>query len=288
MAWIIFFHLSWLFPPPPPFVFIQTTQSLEAVTSKGSKEGEVAWKKDRVFFFVLIACQHLCADREAGWRRSLWGSVLVQLFKRFADWLPPASVREPVEQAEHIPPSDCSWWNTHVPLSSRHLAHAHASDPSHSNVLRPAPPRQNPRQGWDRSAANKTAVFHSVFLQMQWELMCVVVVSFQWSGRSWSASRRLTLATTSMGTLLRGSSMTSNKSRCVWLRFYFQCSCTNLNPAWIWMGFFFFLNHQMFKGPNQDFEAIYTAPSSAVCGVTLETNGQEYLITGNLPPLYLN
>lgn len=51
--------------------------------------------------------------------------------------------------------------------------------------------------------------------------------------------------------------------------------------------FFFCLNHQMFKGPNQDFEAIYTAPSSAVCGVTLETNGNEYLITGTpRPPLF--
>lgn len=38
----------------------------------------------------------------------------------------------------------------------------------------------------------------------------------------------------------------------------------------------------MFKGPTQDVDAIYTAPSSAVCGVTLETNGKEYLITGKL------
>lgn len=36
----------------------------------------------------------------------------------------------------------------------------------------------------------------------------------------------------------------------------------------------------MFKGPNQDIDAIYTAPSSAVCGVTLETSGKEYLVTG--------
>lgn len=36
----------------------------------------------------------------------------------------------------------------------------------------------------------------------------------------------------------------------------------------------------MFKGPNQDIEAIYTASSSTVCGVTLDTNGKEYLITG--------
>uniref|UniRef100_UPI0037E7FE85 metalloproteinase inhibitor 2b isoform X1 n=1 Tax=Semicossyphus pulcher TaxID=241346 RepID=UPI0037E7FE85 len=39
---------------------------------------------------------------------------------------------------------------------------------------------------------------------------------------------------------------------------------------------------KMFKGPNQDIDAIYTAPSSAVCGVSLETNGMEYLITGKL------
>lgn len=40
---------------------------------------------------------------------------------------------------------------------------------------------------------------------------------------------------------------------------------------------------KMFKGPTQDIDAIYTAPSSAVCGVTLETNGKkEYLITGKL------
>ena len=36
----------------------------------------------------------------------------------------------------------------------------------------------------------------------------------------------------------------------------------------------------MFKGPGQDIDAIYTAPTSAVCGVTLETNGKEYLIAG--------
>lgn len=37
----------------------------------------------------------------------------------------------------------------------------------------------------------------------------------------------------------------------------------------------------MFKGPTQDIDAIYTAPTSAVCGVTLDTNGKkEYLITG--------
>lgn len=36
----------------------------------------------------------------------------------------------------------------------------------------------------------------------------------------------------------------------------------------------------MFKGPNQNIDAIYTASSSAVCGVTLDTNGQEYVIAG--------
>lgn len=37
----------------------------------------------------------------------------------------------------------------------------------------------------------------------------------------------------------------------------------------------------MFKGPNQDIEAVLTAPVSAVCGVTLDANGKkEYLISG--------
>uniref|UniRef100_A0A670HVN9 Metalloproteinase inhibitor 2 n=1 Tax=Podarcis muralis TaxID=64176 RepID=A0A670HVN9_PODMU len=38
---------------------------------------------------------------------------------------------------------------------------------------------------------------------------------------------------------------------------------------------------KMFKGPDQDIEFIYTAPSSAVCGVTLDVTGKkEYLIAG--------
>lgn len=38
---------------------------------------------------------------------------------------------------------------------------------------------------------------------------------------------------------------------------------------------------QMFKGPDQDIEAVLTAPVSAVCGVTLDANGKkEYLISG--------
>lgn len=44
------------------------------------------------------------------------------------------------------------------------------------------------------------------------------------------------------------------------------------------------LSLQMFKGPNQDIDAIYTAPSSAVCGVSLEATGKEYLITGGSSP----
>lgn len=40
---------------------------------------------------------------------------------------------------------------------------------------------------------------------------------------------------------------------------------------------------KMFKGPSQDVDAVYTAPTSAMCGVTLETHGKnEYLITGKL------
>uniref|UniRef100_A0AAY4B3J2 Metalloproteinase inhibitor 2 n=1 Tax=Denticeps clupeoides TaxID=299321 RepID=A0AAY4B3J2_9TELE len=38
---------------------------------------------------------------------------------------------------------------------------------------------------------------------------------------------------------------------------------------------------KMFKGPDRDIDLIYTAPSSAVCGVTLDTTGKkEYLIAG--------
>ena len=38
---------------------------------------------------------------------------------------------------------------------------------------------------------------------------------------------------------------------------------------------------QMFKGPNQDIETVFTAPVSAVCGVTLDAAGKkEYLISG--------
>ncbi|KAI4873943.1 hypothetical protein NFI96_010852 [Prochilodus magdalenae] len=39
--------------------------------------------------------------------------------------------------------------------------------------------------------------------------------------------------------------------------------------------------NKMFKGPDRDIDVIFTAPSSAVCGVTMETNGKkEYLISG--------
>uniref|UniRef100_A0A5F9DFE9 Metalloproteinase inhibitor 2 n=1 Tax=Oryctolagus cuniculus TaxID=9986 RepID=A0A5F9DFE9_RABIT len=38
---------------------------------------------------------------------------------------------------------------------------------------------------------------------------------------------------------------------------------------------------KMFKGPDKDIEFIYTAPSSAVCGVSLDVGGKkEYLIAG--------
>lgn len=37
----------------------------------------------------------------------------------------------------------------------------------------------------------------------------------------------------------------------------------------------------MFKGPDRDIEFIYTAPSSAICGVSLDVGGKkEYLIAG--------
>lgn len=43
----------------------------------------------------------------------------------------------------------------------------------------------------------------------------------------------------------------------------------------------FWASLQMFKGPNQDMEAVLTAPVSAVCGVTLDASGKkEYLISG--------
>ncbi|XP_061702905.1 metalloproteinase inhibitor 2-like [Syngnathoides biaculeatus] len=38
---------------------------------------------------------------------------------------------------------------------------------------------------------------------------------------------------------------------------------------------------KMFKGPDKDFDAIYTAPTSSLCGVTL-AKGIEYLIAGRL------
>lgn len=37
----------------------------------------------------------------------------------------------------------------------------------------------------------------------------------------------------------------------------------------------------MFKGPNHEIDAIFTGPSSAVCGVNLDVNDKkEYLISG--------
>lgn len=44
---------------------------------------------------------------------------------------------------------------------------------------------------------------------------------------------------------------------------------------------------QMFKGPDKDIEFIYTAPSSAVCGVSLDVGGKkEYLIAGGCVARY--
>ncbi|XP_035656812.1 metalloproteinase inhibitor 2-like [Oncorhynchus keta] len=40
---------------------------------------------------------------------------------------------------------------------------------------------------------------------------------------------------------------------------------------------------KMYKGPDQDIEEIFTAPVSAVCGVTFDTSGKkEYLISGKV------
>lgn len=84
--------------------------------SRGRKKGrekEKGCKWRRSWF----ACQHLYPDTEAGRQRGLGvrGAFLVQLFKDC--WLASSLVGPGAwEQAAHIPPSDCSWWNTHVPL----------------------------------------------------------------------------------------------------------------------------------------------------------------------------
>lgn len=52
-------------------------------------------------------------------------------------------------------------------------------------------------------------------------------------------------------------------------------------PLGSWPSAVFALFLQMFKGPDKDIEFIYTAPSSAVCGVSLDMGGKkEYLIAG--------
>ena len=55
-------------------------------------------------------------------------------------------------------------------------------------------------------------------------------------------------------------------------------------PRWLRSPFclpFLILVLQMFKGPDKDIEFIYTAPSSAICGVSLDVGGKkEYLIAG--------
>lgn len=37
---------------------------------------------------------------------------------------------------------------------------------------------------------------------------------------------------------------------------------------------------QMFKGPTENIDTVYTPRFSATCGVSLDTNGEQYLITG--------
>ncbi|KAI7804049.1 TIMP metallopeptidase inhibitor 2b precursor [Triplophysa rosa] len=39
---------------------------------------------------------------------------------------------------------------------------------------------------------------------------------------------------------------------------------------------------KMFKGPDGEIDTIITGPSAALCGVHLDSNDKEYLITGNL------
>lgn len=133
MAPIIFFRLnvSISCPSKPQWIW-----ELELEREKGRGRKRLHKKRERGRF----ACQHLDPDREAGWQRGLGarGAFLVQLFKDC--WLASSRVGPGAwEQAAHIPPSDCSWWNTHVPLSSQHLAHANATDPSRSYVLWPTP-----------------------------------------------------------------------------------------------------------------------------------------------------
>lgn len=42
----------------------------------------------------------------------------------------------------------------------------------------------------------------------------------------------------------------------------------------------------MYKGPEREIDAIFTGPSSAVCGVSLDINDKkEYLITGTVAEL---
>lgn len=89
MARTIFFHLSWLF-----FFFFSPSLRLYTNSSESGscnlkrvKRGRSCMKKRAIFFlFVLIACQHLCADREAGRRRSLWGEHFSSAFQKIC-WL---------------------------------------------------------------------------------------------------------------------------------------------------------------------------------------------------------
>lgn len=126
-----------IFPLEP---LIPTFVILEAATEVTSEKGGGACMRKGESLICMSA--PLSRRREREWGRPAkgpWGrrERSSSAFQRFADWLPPALSQEPVEQAAHIPSSDCSWWNTHVPLSSQHLAHANSSDSSHSNVLRP-------------------------------------------------------------------------------------------------------------------------------------------------------
>lgn len=60
-------------------------------------------------------------------------------FSKIADWLPPASAQEPGSRQHTFLPLIAADETLMLPLSSQHLAHAHSSDPSHSNVLWPTP-----------------------------------------------------------------------------------------------------------------------------------------------------
>lgn len=241
---------------------------------KKDKKREVAWEK-KFFFSHLIACQHLCVDwGEAGQQWSLWVAVgrvfcwlassCVSLWSRPSTFLPLIAADETLM----------------LPPSSQHLARAHPSDPSHSNVLRPTPP--NPPDCCKQNSRVWPA-FVLCCLHRQPEWMCFPMLmsscpfSDQGEGDQPGGGRRR-----------QRRLREPNQEDQVWHQAdQGVCVCVTVFTMQEWKlkdqprnSVFVCFSDQMFKGPDQDIEAIYTAPSSAQCGVTLETNSKDYLITG--------